>query len=154
MRAVEEALLQLVYLVVDDKEECRGELAANLRAVGAKQILTAGSGAEAVAVLKAPPRPVDLILSDIRMPDGNGLQLLQALRTGSIKGMRLNATFVLTTAFPEIGIVQTASSLDANGFVVKPINPVKFEAVLLKARRTIFPPNPGQHGGVFVPAEF
>ena len=154
MSAVEEALLKLVYLVVDDKEECRGELAANLRAVGAKQILLAASGVEAVAMLKAQPRPVDLILSDIRMPDGNGLQLLQALRTGLIKGMRVNATFVLTTAFPEIGIIQTASSLDAKGLVVKPVNPVKFEAVLLKARRTVFPPNPGRHGQIFVPAEF
>jgi CheY-like chemotaxis protein len=154
MLAVEEALLQLVYLVVDDQEESRGELAANLRAVGAKQILSAANGAEAVAVMKTLSRPVDLILSDIRMPDGNGLQLLQALRTGHIKGMRMNATFVLTTAFPEIGVIQTASSLDANGFVVKPVNPLKFEAVLLKARRTIFPPNPVQHAEIFVPAEF
>jgi two-component system response regulator YesN len=154
MRPVQEALLHLVYLVVDDKEECRGELTANLKAVGAKQILSAASAGEAIAILKAPPRPIDLILSDIRMPGGNGLQLLQYVRTGRIMGLRMNATFVLTTAAPEIGIIQMAGSLDANGFVVKPVNPVKFEAVLLKARRTIFPPNPGQHASVFVPAEF
>ena len=154
MKDIEAALLQLVYLVVDDNETDRGHLAANLKGIGAKQVHAAASGTEALILMKGLPHPVDLIVSDIRMPNGNGLQLLQALRAGQIKGMRMNASFVCATAFPEVGIIQTASSLDANGFIAKPVNPTKFEAVILKARRTVFPPNPSKHLEVFVPAEF
>lgn len=153
MRAVEEALLQIVCLVVDDSPEDRSHLAANLKGAGAKEVLSAASGSEALNLLNLLGRPVDLILSDIRMPGGNGLQLLKALRIGDIKTMRVNATFVLTTAYPQIGIIQSASALDANGFVVKPLNPEKFEAAILKSRRIIFPPNPARHADVFVPAD-
>jgi CheY-like chemotaxis protein len=153
MRAIEEALLQLVCLVVDDSPECRSNLVANLKGVGAKEVLSAASGSEALNLLNLLGRPVDLILSDIRMPSGNGLQLLRALRAGEIQGMRMNATFVLATAYPQVGLIQTAASLDANGFVVKPVDPVKFEAALLKARRIIFPPNPAKAAEIYVPSE-
>jgi two-component system chemotaxis response regulator CheY len=148
---IEDVLLQIVCLVVEDSEEDRNNLVANLKGVGAKEVLSAGSGSEALNLLNLLGRPVDLILSDIRMPGGNGLQLLKALRTGDIKGMRLNSTFVLTTAFPQVGLIQAAASLDANGFIVKPVDPMKFEAAILKARRIVFPPNPGAHMNVHVP---
>jgi CheY-like chemotaxis protein len=153
MRAIEEALLQIVCLVVDDSAEWRSNLTAHLKGAGAKEVLSAGSGSEALNLLNLLGRPVDLILTDIRMPSGNGLQLLQALRVGNIQGMRVNATLVLTTAYPQVGLIQTAGELDANGFILKPIDPMKFETALLKARRIIFPPNPAKHANVFVPAE-
>jgi CheY-like chemotaxis protein len=153
MRAVEEALLQIVCLVVDDSEECRSTLVANLKGVGAKEVLSAASGSEALNLLNLLGRPVDLILSDIKMPSGNGLQLLQALRVGNIQGMRMNATFVLATAFPQVGFIQTASALDANGFIIKSADLHRFEASIVKARRIIFPPNPARHADVSVPLE-
>jgi DNA-binding NtrC family response regulator len=153
MRLIEDPLGQLVCLVVDDDTACCGALTARLMAMGIKQVLTANGGSEAFNILKAAARPIDLILCDVRMPSGNGLQLLQVLRTGHIKSMRVNSCFVLATAYPEVGIIQTASALDANGFVVKPAAPEKFEAAILKARRTIFPPNPKRHGDVFVPEQ-
>lgn len=140
-------------MVVDDEPEHCRHLAANLKNVGVKQILSATSGKEAFAILGAQPRPVDLLLTDVQMPEGNGLQLLQAVRIGNIKGMRLNATVVLATTTPTVGIIQTASALDANGFVVKPINADKFEATILKARRTLFPPSPQRHAEVYIPDE-
>src|SRR5262249_15124584 len=143
----------LVCLLVDDDADQRTDLAAKLGYMGIKQVQTANCGSDAFTLLKAATRPVDLILCDVRMRNGNGLQLLQVLRTGHIKSMRANACFVLTTAYPEVGIIQTASALDANGFVVKPVIQDKFEASILKARRTIFPPNPTRHAEVFVPEE-
>lgn len=154
MRDVEQVLLQIVALVVDDNPEQQGLLATQLKGLGAKTVLKAASGLEALTVLKAPIQPVDLVVAEVRTPDGNGLQLLQAIRCGQAKSLRANATFVLTTAQPEVGIIQTASQLDANGFVVKPIKPDKLEAVILKARRTIFPPNTARYTEVFIPDKF
>lgn len=150
MRAIDDVLLQIVTLVVDDSSEDQTTVADHLKGFGAKSILKASNGTEAISVMKSLPTPVDLIIADVRMPGGNGLQLLQAVRSGHVQGLRLNATFILATAYPEIGIIQTASALDANGFLAKPVRPEKLETAILKARRTIFPPNPG-HAAVYVP---
>lgn len=154
MLTVEQVLLQIVALVVDDNPEHQALLAQQLKGLGAKEILKAATGLEALALLKARTQPVDMIVAEVRVPDGNGMQLLQAIRCGQSKNMRANATFVLTTAVPEVGIIQTASALDANGFVVKPIKTEKLEATILKARRTVFPPNIARYTEVFIPDKF
>jgi CheY-like chemotaxis protein len=153
MRLIEDPLGQLLCLVVDDNADHCSDLSKKLMAMGIKQVQTANCGSDAFNLLKATTRPFDIIVSDVRMRNGNGLQLLQVLRAGHIKPMRVNSCFVLATAFPEVGIIQTASQLDANGFVVKPAVQDKFEASILKARRTIFPPNPTRHSEVFVPEQ-
>ncbi len=153
MSVSESQLASLLCLVVDDEPSARDLLTATLMTVGVRRVISASSGSEAFDMLAASPRPIDIVLSDIRMPNGNGLQLLQALRTGKIKTMRLNATFVLTTALPTPDTVKVASALDANGYVVKPFIPAKLEASLLKARRTVFPALPARYIQVTVPAD-
>jgi signal transduction histidine kinase len=74
-------LAGLRVLVVDNEEDSRDYLSALLRSVGAV-VATAGSGAEALAQAKA-EHPA-LIVSDIGMPEQDGLQLLSALRAHGI----------------------------------------------------------------------
>jgi DNA-binding NarL/FixJ family response regulator len=60
-----------------------------------------------------------VIISDINMPEMNGLEMLQAIRTG--KGAVDRAVpVVMLTAHSEAMVVGTALRLDASGFVVKP----------------------------------
>lgn len=153
MSVIDDQISPLHCLVVDDDKFARELLTTTLKTLGVKQVMSAATGSEAFEMLAKAPRTVDLVLSDVRMPEGNGLQLLHALRTGLIKSMRVNATFVLATASPTTEAVKTASSLDANGFVVKPVMPDKLQAAILKARRTIFPPMPARYSEVSVPAE-
>ena len=141
-------------LVVDDTVHCRDLLTTTLKTIGVKNVLVANNGSEAFKVLAAATRPIDLVLCDIRMPNGNGLQLLQAIRTGTIKNVRMDATFIFATAYPTADSVKVASSLDAHGFVVKPVVPEKLQAVVLKARRTTFPATPGRYSQVSVPGGF
>ena len=154
MLSVEQVLLQIVALVVDDNPEQQSLLATQLKGLGAKEVLRAATGLEALTLLKARTQPMDMIVAEVRTPDGNGLQLLQAVRCGQGPSMRANATFVLTTAAPAVGIIQTASQLDANGFLVKPVKVEKLEPVILKARRTIFPPNTARYIQVSIPNQF
>ncbi|MBX7199962.1 MAG: response regulator [Rhodospirillaceae bacterium] len=154
MLTIEQVLLQISALVVDNNFEDQSMLATQLQGLGAKEVLRASTGIEALTLLKGRAQPLDMILAEVRIPDGNGLQLLQAIRCGQAKCMRPNSTFVLTTAAPAIGIIQTASALDANGFVVKPVKGEKLEPAILKARRTIFPPNFARHSEVFIPEKF
>ncbi|MBX3268904.1 MAG: response regulator [Sandaracinaceae bacterium] len=65
-------------LVVDDNVDLAENVAEALELAGARTELAA-SGREALARLAANP-PYDLVLTDMRMPDVSGLELIRALR--------------------------------------------------------------------------
>jgi CheY-like chemotaxis protein len=68
-------------LLVDDQEALRRIAARVLRNAG-YEVLEAGDGAEAVEVSDAYDGRVDLLLTDLVMPELNGYELAEALRAG------------------------------------------------------------------------
>jgi DNA-binding NtrC family response regulator len=71
-------LSQATILVVDDEVALRRLIVRQLRIEGYK-VLEAGYGMEALAVAAISPEPIDLVLSDIRMPGMPGTELAQRL---------------------------------------------------------------------------
>jgi CheY-like chemotaxis protein len=67
----------LSILVVEDDADCRELLCEFLSLTGATCVM-ARSGREAFPALVA--RPPDILLSDIRMPDGDGFELIRRVR--------------------------------------------------------------------------
>jgi two-component system cell cycle sensor histidine kinase/response regulator CckA len=65
-------------LLVDDHEELRWVLARILTREG-YEVLLAENGRAALAVIEELQRPVDLIISDVRMPAMGGEELIAAL---------------------------------------------------------------------------
>ena len=65
-------------LIVDDEENIRSSLKDLFELEDEHHILTASSGSEAVKILQG--NSVDFILSDIRMPDGDGLALTKVIK--------------------------------------------------------------------------
>ena len=61
-------------LVVDDEPDLREIYSYRLELEG-YQIFTAESGYEAIELLKSKPKTVDLVMSDLMMPNGNGIEL-------------------------------------------------------------------------------
>lgn len=59
-------------------------------------------------------RPFDLILSDIGMPDFNGIEALKLLRAEGI-----STPFIFLTMHSEPGVVDSALKAGANGYVLK-----------------------------------
>jgi two-component system chemotaxis response regulator CheY len=82
------------------------------------EVYDAGDGAEALEVVAA--HPVDLILSDINMPNIDGLELVRRLAadpaTASI------AVIMITTEGAE-STLEEALSVGAKGYVTKPFTP-------------------------------
>jgi DNA-binding response OmpR family regulator len=64
-------------LVVDDEPEILSEVTAYLRRRG-ETVVTASSFTEAMQVLSDETVPIDILITDGRMPDGSGIDLLQA----------------------------------------------------------------------------
>ena len=64
-------------LVVDDEPEILAEVAAYLRRRG-EAVVTASSYTEAIQVVADDSVPIDILITDGRMPDGSGIDLLQS----------------------------------------------------------------------------
>ncbi|MBX7199765.1 MAG: response regulator [Rhodospirillaceae bacterium] len=132
--AKEDRLEDLHVLLVDDDAAFLDLLEALLQHLGVKAITRAISGRDAFSKLHHVERVVDCVLCDYSMAEGNGLQLLQAIRTAKIKLFRPDACFILVTASGDHEVVGMAARLDVSGYLVKPVTPDKLKATILKAR--------------------
>jgi two-component system chemotaxis response regulator CheY len=107
----------LDVLIVDDSAAIRKILQRVLRQTDLPlgEIKEAGDGAEAVAILQ--DRSFGLILSDINMPNMDGLQLLSRIK--EMEHLR-NVPVIMITTEGGQGKVMEAVQLGATGYVRKP----------------------------------
>jgi len=106
------ALIGKTVLIVDDEVDLCDMVADEFKFAGAK-VFQANSGEQALEVLKK--NPIDVILSDINMPNGDGMYLLK-----SVKSMNHNIPVVLLlTGFSNYS-VEEAYDAGAEGIFSKP----------------------------------
>jgi two-component system chemotaxis response regulator CheY len=107
-------------LIVDDSSVMRKIVERSLRQAGLDlaQVVEAGNGAEALAVLQA--NAVDLILCDINMPVMDGLEFVKQLST--LEKVKSVPVVMITTEGSEGHVVQ-ALSAGARGYIRKPFTP-------------------------------
>jgi signal transduction histidine kinase/CheY-like chemotaxis protein len=118
--AVEPALVGVCVLVVDDEPDAREIMATALEASGAR-VEVAASALDALEILER--MPVDVLLSDIAMPDEDGFDLIRKVRS-SVTRKFASIPAAAVTAFT--GPEDRARALAA-GFQVhlaKPLQPV------------------------------
>ena len=114
-------LSQATILVVDDEVELRQLIVRQLRIEGYK-VLEAGYGMEALAVAASSPEPIDLVLSDIRMPGMPGTELAQRLMAEH-PGLQV----VLMSAHP---IDDLTFSADCRGVITVLTKPFESKSLL------------------------
>jgi DNA-binding NtrC family response regulator len=107
-------------LVVDDKQGMRDMLAAVLRDRGHEPTCCA-SGEEALTALET--RPYDLVLTDLRMGDVGGMEVLEAVRRRSP-----DTPVIVMTAYGSVSQAVDAMRLGAFDFVEKPFSVESIEA--------------------------
>lgn len=107
-------------LIVDDSNTMRKIVSRALRQAGIDfdTILEAGDGQEALTVLSS--NKVDVVLSDINMPNMTGLEFLKAKsENASIKDIPV----VMISTETGADIIDEAKSLGAKGAIKKPFTP-------------------------------
>ncbi len=115
-----------IFLVVDDEKTQRETLRTVLESWG-HQVQEASSGQEALELLEG--KPIDVIMTDLRMPGMTGLDLLAAAREA-----RPDIDVIVMTAYGSVvGAVQAMKN-GAVDFITKPIDLDQLEIVL---RRTL-----------------
>jgi len=101
-------------MLIEDHDTTRSLLARILRKDGYR-VLTAGDGDEALRVIR--DNRIDLIITDLRLPGPNGIEVLREVqRAGS------NIAAILTTGSIEEQTVIDALRAGAVGFLRKPID--------------------------------
>jgi two-component system, NtrC family, response regulator AtoC len=103
-------------LIVEDKDSLRAMLEEMLRAEGL-EVRGIASGSQAVETLRS-GEPVDLVLTDWRLPGADGLAVLDAARA-------LDPTLpvIVMTAFGSIETAVDAMKRGAEDFITKPVEP-------------------------------
>ena len=101
-------------LVVDDEPSVNAALECFLRIEG-HAVRTASDGAGALKAVRT-ERP-DFIVLDLRMPDMNGIEVLQQIRAADP-----SIVIILFSAYLDRSICQQALALGARACLQKPIN--------------------------------
>jgi two-component system chemotaxis response regulator CheY len=113
-------------LGVEDSFSMRSFVRSALEAggeLGDVDVVEASGGFEALRLL--PRGPYDLVITDINMPDINGLELIQFIRTN--EHHRSTPILLISTQSSERDRAR-ALSLGADGYVAKPFTPEDLRA--------------------------
>ncbi|WP_421385467.1 response regulator transcription factor [Bacillus salacetis] len=110
-------MMMKTILIVDDEPRTRQGLAKTLDkwANGEYQIITASNGEEAIELMKL--NKIHILITDIRMPEITGLQLLKMA-----KEQNIHPVIIVISAYSEFEYAQEALRLGVINYLLKPIS--------------------------------
>lgn len=111
-------------LVADDEEHIRTLFGDVLREAG-YEVALAASGREVLETLKA--RPIDVVITDLVMPDQDGIDIIRAIRGGHPQVK----TIVMSGA---ANFLATARLLGASATLAKPVMPDELLEIVQRVR--------------------
>lgn len=118
-------------LIVEDQRSVRLLVRASLAAIGIVRVTEAEDGKQALDILSIHTK--HLIISDLNMPELDGIGLLRAVRN---RPATAKTAFIMLTSRADGAHVQEAIKLGVNNYIVKPFTidglRLKIEAVLGK----------------------
>lgn len=117
--------MRVKVLIVEDSKASREYIASTVEAVEGIEAIVTSSGFEALKLL--PRHRFDLIITDINMPDINGLELINFVKKNP--NYRDVPLFIITTEGREQDRVR-GMALGAAEYLVKPFEPGSLEGLL------------------------
>jgi CheY-like chemotaxis protein len=120
---------QVRILIVDDHPTTATTLARAISQLGPEiKVISATSGK--MAMEKIGEEGIDLLITDMMMPDMNGLELIESMQTHP--GGRPGYT-ILITAYDVPGLKESARRLKVNETIIKPFRPERISQIVSKA---------------------
>jgi len=116
----------LEVLVVDDEPAIRQILAAHLGKSGCS-VCQASNGTEALERLAK--GDIDVAISDIKMPDFTGIELVRKARAAGIE-----TSFIMMTAYASVDTAIEAIKAGASDYMIKPVRNEEVLHRLMKVR--------------------
>lgn len=103
-------------LVIDDEAALR-QILSNLVSRAGYSVDVAATAAEATAKLVR--GDVDVALCDVRLPDGDGIELVRSFK---VTGSGVDTQFIMVTAFASMETAVEALRAGATDYIVKPVH--------------------------------
>lgn len=117
--------MRFKVLIVEDSKASREFIAATVESVDGVEAITTASGFDALKLL--PRHRFDLIITDINMPDINGLELINFIKKNP--NYRTTPLFIITTEGREQDR-DRGMALGAAEYLVKPFEPERLEGLV------------------------
>ncbi|WP_338554273.1 response regulator [Paenibacillus sp. KS-LC4] len=119
-------------LIVDDEEHLVESMTASISwaEAGITTVLSAYSGKQALEVMDK--NPVDIVVTDVRMPGMNGIELIKA-----IKGKWPQTECMLLTGHAEFEFARQGVKHKASHYLLKPVKDVELIAAVKDAVHTV-----------------
>lgn len=115
-----------IIMTVDDSASVRQMVAFTLRDAG-YEVLEAGDGRDALSKLKG--TAVHMVVTDLNMPNLDGIGLMRALRS---EGAYKFIPIIMLTTESQVEKKQEGKAAGATGWIVKPFKPEQLLAVVRK----------------------
>lgn len=124
--------MSICILIVDDDRFVVEKLVKGIhwKEIGIGSVWTANNVRQAMKILEE--APVDILLSDIEMPQGSGLELLEWVR-----GRELPVECVFLSSYAYFAYAQKAINLKSSNYLLKPVSNSEMEEVLADLAETI-----------------
>lgn len=119
-------------MIVDDEAEVRQAIARKIdwRAVGFEIVADAENGRDALE--KAETLDLDVVLTDIKMPFMDGLEL-----GAELSRRKPNLKLIVFSGFDEFEYAKEAIKLNVVEYVLKPVNAAELTAILDRVRKVL-----------------
>ncbi|HIW32465.1 MAG TPA: response regulator [Candidatus Paenibacillus intestinavium] len=112
-------------LIVDDQKHIRDGLQAMIRQypLQPNEIYCAANGIEALQILRQ--HSIELVITDIMMPDMDGLSLM-----AHTKEERIKVDYLIISGYSDFAYAQKAIGLGAKGYLLKPVKQEDLQAAI------------------------
>ena len=133
--------MEISMLIVDDDRLVTEKLekTVHFERLGISNVLTASNIRQAMKLLEE--MPIQILLSDIEMPQGSGLELLEWVRH---KQLPVECIFLSSYAY--FSYAQKAMQLNSSEYLVKPVTTEELEIALQRSIKRVEEKD-GDHGG-------
>ncbi|RXJ65302.1 ATP-binding protein [Halarcobacter ebronensis] len=120
-------LKDLTVLYAEDEEAIQNGITETLN-LFELNVICAKNGEEGLSIFKSSNKKIDLILTDIKMPKLDGLEMIKKIRE-----IDKDIPVIITTAHQETTFLMQSIELNISAYVLKPIDIYKLQDNLIKA---------------------
>jgi EAL domain-containing protein (putative c-di-GMP-specific phosphodiesterase class I)/AmiR/NasT family two-component response regulator len=126
---------ELAFLVVEDDDFQRGMVIHMLRSLGVVEIHEAGNGRQALEVLHAVVKPVDIAICDMDMPEMDGMEFLRHLGRENGETQVLILSTLDRALLASIENMSKGYGIKLLGVIEKPVSLAQLELLISRYER-------------------
>jgi len=117
-------------LYIEDEDELRQVVFETLNSLF-EHVYTAKNGEDGLKIFQENIKNIDLIITDITMPNMNGIEMSQ-----KIKNISPDLPIIITTAFNDNDFLHQAITIGIDAYILKPLHIKKLVKTILKVLKT------------------